>query len=96
MSANTPRDLNMLPESEKEIESSTNGGFHKPQTEHNDENLGEQRKKSCPLVEISPNENGTVVSVTEVPSAEVEYIESENLDDVEDVDTSLEARVFNR
>ncbi|KAL8132430.1 hypothetical protein AgCh_008070 [Apium graveolens] len=80
----------MLPESEKEIESSTNGVFHKPQTEQKDENLGEQRKNSFPLVEISPNENETVVSVTEVPSTEVEYIESENLDDVEDVDTSLE------
>lgn len=80
----------MLPESEKEIESSTNGGFHKPQTEHNDENLGEQRKNACPLSEISPNENGAVLSGTEAASAEVEYIDSENLDDVEDVDTSLE------
>lgn len=80
----------MLPESEKEIDSSTNGGFHKPQTEHNDENLGEQRKNSCPLIEISPNENAALVSGTEAATAEVEYIESENLDDVEDVDTSLE------
>ncbi|XP_017244433.1 uncharacterized protein LOC108216238 isoform X2 [Daucus carota subsp. sativus] len=81
----------MLPESENktETESSTNGEFHKPQTEHTEENR-EERKNSCPLVEISPNENGALVSGTEAASIEVEYIESENLDDVEDVDTSLE------
>lgn len=84
----------MLPESEKKIETSTDGGFQKSQTEHNDEKLEEQRKSSCPLVEISPNENGTLVSGTEAASAEVEYIESENLNDVEDVDTSLEVRVY--
>lgn len=84
----------MLPESEKKIEGSTNGGFHKPQTELGDENLEEQRKNSCPLVEISSNENGALVSGTEAAIVEVEYIESENLDDVEDVDTSLEARVY--
>ena len=95
MSANTLRDPNMLPESENktETESSTNGEFYKPQTEHTEENR-EERKNSCPLVEISPNENGALVSGTEAASVEVEYIESENLDDVEDVDTSLEARVY--
>lgn len=88
MSANALSDLIMLPESHKQIENSPNGAFHKPQIEHNDGNLKEKTKSVCPLVETSPNGNGA-----EAASAEVEYIESENLDDVEDPKTSLEASV---
>lgn len=88
MSANAFSDLIMLPESHKKIENSLNGAFHKPQIEHNDGNLKEKTKLVCPLVETSLNENGA-----EAASAEVEYIESENLDDVEEPNTSLEARV---
>lgn len=89
MSAYALSDIIMLPESEKKTENSTNGGFHKPQIENNDGNVEEKRKSVCPLVETSPNGNGT-----EAATAEVEYIESENLGDVEDLDTSLEARMY--
>ncbi|XP_017238406.1 uncharacterized protein LOC108211344 [Daucus carota subsp. sativus] len=85
MSVNTLTDLIMLSESEKNIEKSTNGGFHKPQIEHNEGNYEEKKKSACPLVETSPNGNGTEAAI-----AEVEYIESENLEDVEDLNTNIE------
>lgn len=46
-------------------------------------------EKTVSLVQADINEDGKLKSGTEVGSSEVEYVESENLNDVEDVDTSL-------
>ncbi|KAL3526038.1 hypothetical protein ACH5RR_014410 [Cinchona calisaya] len=82
-------DLNMLPESKKKNEDATNGNL-KPQTGNIDENLEESRiKSSSPVVENPINVNGAANSVPEVGNSEVEYIESENLKDVEDLELSL-------
>lgn len=94
MSGNALRDLNMLPESERKTESSSNGSIHDLHIEHTIENLEEkQRTSTAPLIETPTNGNVALSTGTEVASSEVEYIESENLNDVEDVDTSLKVGV---
>lgn len=90
MSENALRDLNTIPGSEKKNESSSKGSFTKPYIGTATENLEEfQKKNSVSLV--SPPMNGieTATTVLETGIPEVEYIESENLNDLEDVDTSL-------
>lgn len=85
MSEKAIRDLNMVPESERE-----NGSSNKPDPEYTTENSEEkQRKNSASLVETTTNGDKIVNSEVEVGNSEVEYIESEKLNDVEDVDTSL-------
>lgn len=94
MSGNALGNLNLLPESVMKIEGSSNGSFHKPHIEHTNENVEEkQRKITAPLVKIPTNGNETVSSVAEVASSEVEYIDSEDLNDVEDVDICLKVGV---
>ncbi|KAI7981225.1 hypothetical protein LOK49_Contig58G00018 [Camellia lanceoleosa] len=85
------KDLNTLPISERKNESSTKGGFTKPYSEHI---LDERNKKNtAPLVETSINGDESLKSGAEVVNTEVEYIESENLNDVEDVDMSFKEGV---
>lgn len=50
-------------------------------------------EKTVSLVQADINEEGKLKSGTEVGSSEVEYVESENLNDVEDVDTSLKTLI---
>ncbi|KAK3006712.1 hypothetical protein RJ639_017809 [Escallonia herrerae] len=93
MSAKALKDLNVLPESERKIESSSKGSFAKSHI-HADENIQERERKSADsLVKTPINGNDTLTSVVEVGNSEVEYIASENLNDVEDVDLSLEMLV---
>lgn len=90
MSEKALRDLNMSSESERKNESSCNGNFAKPCVEHITENLEERQTKTpTALVETTTNGDKIVTSEVEVGNSEVEYIESENLSDVEDVDTSI-------
>ena len=80
MSQNGIRD-HMLPKSGKMRDSSGNGN---PIVEHSSEKVkGEERKR----MDLSVQE--PVNCSVEVPVAEVEYIESDKLDDLEDVDKSL-------
>uniref|UniRef100_A0A5B7C6J5 TOG domain-containing protein n=1 Tax=Davidia involucrata TaxID=16924 RepID=A0A5B7C6J5_DAVIN len=79
MSEKSLRDLNMLRGSERKIESSSEGSFTKSHVEQN----------STSLVETPIDGDETVNAGVETGNSEVEYIESENLNDVEDVDMSL-------
>ncbi|KAL6994322.1 hypothetical protein U1Q18_012429 [Sarracenia purpurea var. burkii] len=87
MSGKALRDLNALPISERTNESSSKGGFTKPHADH--KNLEEMHRKYIASVETPISGEECVKSGVEVGNSEVEYIESENLNDVEDVDISL-------
>jgi hypothetical protein len=90
MSQTALRDLNTIPGSEKKNESSSKGSFTKPYVGNANENLEEfQKKNSASVVSPPVNGNETANTVLETGNSEVEYIESENLDDLEDVDMSL-------
>lgn len=90
MSETALRDLNTIPGSEKKNESSSKGNITKPYVGNANENLEEcQKKDSASLVSPQINGNETAKSEVETGNSEVEYIESENLNDLEDVDTSL-------
>ncbi|CDP02130.1 unnamed protein product [Coffea canephora] len=89
MSEKALKDLNMLPESGRKNKNTSNGSL-KPEIEQTGENLEDSQKKvSSPGVENPMNVNGVGNSVPEVGNSEVEYIESENLKDVEDLEMSL-------
>ncbi|XP_039047381.1 uncharacterized protein LOC120187848 isoform X2 [Hibiscus syriacus] len=87
MSGNALRDLNTLPAPERKNDSSSKGSFTKPCNGNTIENVEAQQMKSLASVQINGGE--TVNVGAEVANSEVEYIESENLSDVEDVDTCL-------
>ncbi|KAG6659461.1 hypothetical protein I3843_03G033400 [Carya illinoinensis] len=91
MSEKALRDLNTIPGSEKKNESSSKGSFIKPFVGNMDENVEECLKKNSVSL-VSPQMNGNETANPEVDTgnSEVEYIESENLNDLEDVDASLE------
>ncbi|XWS40759.1 hypothetical protein CRYUN_Cryun17cG0023200 [Craigia yunnanensis] len=88
MSGNALRDLNTLSMTERKNDSSSKGNFTKPCNGNTIENIEEQQEKSPASVLINGGE--TVNAGVEVANSEVEYIESENLSDLEDVDTCLE------
>jgi hypothetical protein len=95
MSETALRDLNTIPGSEKKNESSSKGNITKPYVGNANENLEEcQKKDSASLVSPQINGNETAKSGVETGNSEVEYIESENLNDLEDVDTSLKVLFF--
>ncbi|KAG5621724.1 hypothetical protein H5410_006942 [Solanum commersonii] len=84
------RYLKTLPEVGKLTNISRNGNPSEKQVENIDENHEEkERENPILLVEPIPNEDCKVNSGVELGTSEVEYIESENLKDVEDVDMSL-------
>ncbi|KAJ4729189.1 ARM repeat superfamily protein [Melia azedarach] len=87
MSETALRDLNTLPASDRKNESSSKGSFTKPYVGSANENV------DVSLVSTHINGNETVNAVAETGNSEVEYIESENLNDVEDVDASLKMLV---
>ena len=89
MSENALRDLNFIPGSERRNENSSKAIIAKPVVSNTNGNLEEGQKKN------SVNGGEVVNSGAEVGSSEVEYIESENLNDVEDVDASLKVSFKN-
>ncbi|XP_055806560.1 uncharacterized protein LOC129875148 [Solanum dulcamara] len=89
MSEEAPRDLKTSPEAGELTNSSRNGNTSKKQVESIDENHEKERENPVLLVEPIPNEAEKVNSGVEVGNSDVEYIEPENLNDVEDVDMSL-------
>ncbi|KAJ9135294.1 hypothetical protein P3X46_032497 [Hevea brasiliensis] len=90
MSGNALRDLNTLPGSERKNESSSKGNFSKPYCENSDKNFEKsERKNSDSFVSATVNGDGTANPGVAIGNAEMEYIESENLSDVDDVDTSV-------
>lgn len=98
MSENALRDLNTIPATERKSESSSKTCVTKPSVDNADEDIEEQQKKNNGSALISPPVNGnqavTVNSGIETGIAEVEYIESENLSDLEDIDTCLKVLLY--
>lgn len=94
MSEKALRDLNMIPGSEKKNESSSKGNITKPLAENTNENLEEwKNKNSMSMVATAVNGGEIQDAGVETGNFEVEYIESQNLDDLEDVDSSLKVLV---
>ncbi|KAI7739697.1 hypothetical protein M8C21_019645 [Ambrosia artemisiifolia] len=90
MSETALRDLNLLPKSERTNETSSKDILAKPYVEPTDENVGgKQRKNVVSLTEPPVNGNEVGHSGAEAVVVEVEYIESDKLTDLEDVDESL-------
>ncbi|KAH7847331.1 hypothetical protein Vadar_024816 [Vaccinium darrowii] len=88
MSGQALKDLNTLPASERKAENSGKENFTKPHSENG--NLEERnRKATASVVETVVSVDESVKTGVEVGNIEVEYIESENLNDVEDVDMTL-------
>ncbi|KAI3462995.1 hypothetical protein Pfo_019658 [Paulownia fortunei] len=78
---------NKIPESERMNGSSSNGNFIKPQVESMDENAeGRQKKGMASLVGTPIKPDETENSGAPLANSEVEYIQSEDLKDVEDVE----------
>lgn len=88
MSEKALKDLNAIPGSERRNENSSKGNIAKSVVSNTNGNIEEGQKKN------SVNGGETVNSGAEIANSEVEYIESENLNDVEDVDTSLKVLAF--
>ncbi|XP_020089131.1 uncharacterized protein LOC109710787 isoform X1 [Ananas comosus] len=92
MSGTALRDLNVLPltELEKLHESSAKGNITKHYIWNGNESIDKSQSKNPPSVTSSPlNEVNAAVNGSEVGNSEIEYIESENLTDLSDVDSSL-------
>lgn len=85
------RDVNKIPESERMNGSSSNGNLTKPLIENIEE---KRKKKMASLVDLPIERDGTENSGVEAANSEVEYIESENLEDVEDVDNCVKVGMF--
>lgn len=83
MSEKALKDLNNIPGSERRNENSSKGNIAKHVVSNTNGNMEEGQKKN------TVNGCETVNSGAEIANSEIEYIESENLSDVEDVDTSL-------
>lgn len=96
MSGTALRDLNVLPltELEKLHESSAKGNITKHYIWNGNESIDKSQSKNPPSVTSSPlNEVNAAVNGSEVGNSEIEYIESENLTDLSDVDSSLTVRL---
>lgn len=88
------RDLNTIPGSERKNESCSKGGLTKPFAGNGTEIYEECQKKNSVSLG-APSTNGEeVVNAVEVANTEVEYIESEKLNDLEDVDLSLKVLIL--
>ena len=86
---------NNVPESQKINGGFSNGSMVKSQVEGVSKNNEErQRKGMATVVGTSIKIDETDNSEAAITSIEVEYIESEDLKDVEDVDDCLKVRVF--
>lgn len=92
MSGKALRDLNVLPSSglDKNSDISGKGSLAKSYIENINDNGHELQKKNCPLFSATLNKVDIVKSNgLETVNTEVEYIDSENLADIADVDASF-------
>ncbi|CAJ2665456.1 protein FAM179B-like protein [Trifolium pratense] len=93
MSKTTLKDLNTIPATERKSECSGKACLTKPTVDNANENVEECEKKRNGSSLVSPHVNGNQAvpadAVVETATVEVEYTESENLNDVEDIDTCL-------
>lgn len=88
------RDLNTIPGSERKNESCSKGGLTKPFAVNGNEIYEECLKKNCVSLGAPSTNDEEVVNAVEVANTEVEYIESEKLNDLEDVDLSLKVLIL--
>lgn len=95
MSEEAASDLIALPEAGKNKETPSNGSVPVIAVESVDKS-SKDKERGKPALLVGPGLNGDseVNTGAEVGNSEVEYIESENLNDVEDVDTSLKVLQF--
>ncbi|KAL8199457.1 hypothetical protein R6Q57_013025 [Mikania cordata] len=90
MSETALKDLNLLPKSERKTETPSKDILAKPYVEHTGENVRVKLQKNIvSLVEPPVNGNEVAHSGEEVVVAEFEYIDSDKLNDLEDIDKSL-------
>jgi hypothetical protein len=98
MSKTTLKDLNTIPATERKSECSGKACLAKPTVDNPNVNVEECDKKRNGSSLVSPHVNGNQVvpadSVVETGTVEVEYIESEKLNDVEDIDTCLKVLFY--
>ncbi|OVA07606.1 CLASP N-terminal domain [Macleaya cordata] len=93
MTTEALRDLNTLPGSERRNGSTSKDSLTKSYADDTDENLEKWQRKNSAFVASTPVNKeeivntGVEIGATEV--TEVEYIESEHLNDLEDVDASV-------
>lgn len=87
------RDVNKIPDSEKMNGCSSNGNFTKPQAV--DQNAEEKAKKGITLLVSGPTKPDETENSGEVlANPEVEYIESEDLKDVENMEDCLRVEIL--
>lgn len=90
MSEKALREHNVLLGSHRKSQSANKGILMNNCTENATKNLEEcQRKSYASLVPITANGNQLINGGGDVGTSEIEYIESEELTDVEDVDAAL-------
>ncbi|CAI9758608.1 unnamed protein product [Fraxinus pennsylvanica] len=83
------RDVNTIPGSERNGNSGK-GNLMKPQVEQMDENIEQSQKTKTASLLVTPiKKDETENNGVEVGNSEVEYIESENLNTIEDVENGL-------
>ncbi|XP_028785040.1 uncharacterized protein LOC114740950 [Neltuma alba] len=91
MSEKALSDNNTTPESERKKDSSGKACSNVDSVDNADQNIKDlQKKKICASI-VPPSVNGNLSgdSQIEIGNAEVEYIDSENLRDLEDIDSCL-------
>lgn len=98
MSETALKDLNNIPATERKSEGSGKACLTKPPVDNANENTEEsQKKKNCSSL-VSPHVNGNQAvpadSVVEIGTVEVEYIDSENLNDLENVDAYVKVLFY--
>ncbi|KAG8384811.1 hypothetical protein BUALT_Bualt04G0157200 [Buddleja alternifolia] len=90
MSENALRDVSKILDSERTNGNSSNGNLLNPQVDTMDERAKEKQKaKMPPVADLCIQGDVTENTGAEVANPEVEYIESQNLKDVEDVENCL-------
>ncbi|XP_068642781.1 uncharacterized protein [Aristolochia californica] len=90
MSDKALRVLNTLPQPEKNIENSSKVSLTKACAENNNGNHDKRQiENPTSLASTTPSSDNAGACGTEAGNSEVEYIETENLTDLEDVGTSL-------
>ncbi|OVA18546.1 CLASP N-terminal domain [Macleaya cordata] len=90
MSGQALRDLNTLPVSERKNESSGKGSLAKPYIVNGNINIDNCQRKNPTFLASTPVNDGNIANtVLDGGALEVEYVESENLNDLEDVNMCL-------
>ncbi|XP_073157258.1 uncharacterized protein [Henckelia pumila] len=88
------KDVNILPECGRTNESSGNGNLRNPNVDPIEKNGEERQEKKAASVVDTPIKRGEHETCEGVANSEIEYIESKNLEDVEDVECCLKTLIL--